>query len=86
MFCTVVLASNSTVSPFSISSDAQRAISQFNVRRAPGAKERTLLCYRLTDKGVAMAVMLKHLYDLPMLTVALVEGAAFGGGAGLAAA
>jgi methylglutaconyl-CoA hydratase len=30
--------------------------------------------------------MLKRLHDLPMLTVALVEGAAFGGGAGLAAA
>jgi methylglutaconyl-CoA hydratase len=38
------------------------------------------------DDAMAMAVMLKHLYDLPMLTVALVEGAAFGGGAGLAAA
>ena len=35
---------------------------------------------------MAMAVMLKHLYDLPALTVALIEGAAFGGGAGLAAA
>lgn len=34
----------------------------------------------------AMAAMLKRLYDLPALTVALVEGAAFGGGAGLAAA
>jgi methylglutaconyl-CoA hydratase len=30
--------------------------------------------------------MLKALHDLPMLTVALVEGAAFGGGAGLIAA
>ncbi len=39
--------------------DAQRAIRQFNVRRPPGVKERTLLCYRLTDKGVAMATMLK---------------------------
>ena len=38
------------------------------------------------DDAMAMAVMLKHLYDLPHLTVALVEGAAFGGGAGLAAA
>ena len=33
-----------------------------------------------------MAIMLKHLYDIPALTVALVEGGAFGGGAGLAAA
>ena len=33
-----------------------------------------------------MAKMLKALYDLPPLTVALVEGGAFGGGAGLAAA
>jgi len=33
-----------------------------------------------------MAKMLKALYDLPALTVALVEGGAFGGGAGLAAA
>jgi methylglutaconyl-CoA hydratase len=33
-----------------------------------------------------LAKMLKALYDLPALTVALVEGAAFGGGAGLAAA
>ena len=38
------------------------------------------------DDAMAMAVMLKRLYDLPALTVALVEGAAFGGGAGLAAA
>ncbi|MFI4935545.1 MAG: enoyl-CoA hydratase-related protein [Caulobacterales bacterium] len=36
--------------------------------------------------AMAMAVMLKRLYDLPALTVALVEGGAFGGGAGLAAA
>ncbi|MHB8528778.1 MAG: enoyl-CoA hydratase-related protein [Caulobacteraceae bacterium] len=36
--------------------------------------------------AMAMAVMLKHLHDLPQLTVALVEGGAFGGGAGLAAA
>jgi methylglutaconyl-CoA hydratase len=34
--------------------------------------------------AMAMAVMLKRLWDLPALTVALVEGAAFGGGAGLA--
>lgn len=33
-----------------------------------------------------MAKMLKALHDLPSLTVALVEGGAFGGGAGLAAA
>ena len=32
-----------------------------------------------------MAKMLKQLWDLPALTVALVEGGAFGGGAGLAA-
>ncbi len=38
------------------------------------------------DDAMAMAVMLKHLYDLPHLTVALIEGGAFGGGAGLAAA
>ncbi|MEO7027234.1 MAG: enoyl-CoA hydratase-related protein [Caulobacteraceae bacterium] len=38
------------------------------------------------DDAMAMATMLKHLHDLPMLTVALVEGAAFGGGAGLVAA
>jgi methylglutaconyl-CoA hydratase len=36
--------------------------------------------------ALAMARMLKSLHDLPMLTVALVEGAAFGGGAGLVAA
>ena len=35
---------------------------------------------------MAMATMLKRLYDLPSLTVALVDGPAFGGGAGLAAA
>jgi len=34
----------------------------------------------------ALARMLKELHDLPALTVALVEGGAFGGGAGLAAA
>ena len=33
----------------------------------------------------AMAVMMKRLWDLPALTVALIEGGAFGGGAGLAA-
>lgn len=33
-----------------------------------------------------LAKMLKALHDLPVLTVALVEGGAFGGGAGLAAA
>lgn len=36
--------------------------------------------------AMAMAVMLKSLWDIPALTVALVEGGAFGGGAGLAAA
>ena len=38
------------------------------------------------DDALSMGSMLKHLHDLPMLTVALVEGAAFGGGAGLVAA
>ncbi len=38
------------------------------------------------DDAMQLAIMLKHLHDLPALTVALVEGAAFGGGAGLAAA
>ena len=38
------------------------------------------------DDAMALAVMLKRLWDLPALTVALVEGAAFGGGVGLAAA
>ena len=38
------------------------------------------------DDAMAMAVMLKRLHDLPALTVALIEGAAFGGGAGLVAA
>jgi methylglutaconyl-CoA hydratase len=38
------------------------------------------------DDAMQMAIMLKHLYDIPVLTVALVEGAAFGGGAGLVAA
>lgn len=36
--------------------------------------------------ALAMAAMLKSLWDIPALTVALVEGGAFGGGAGLAAA
>jgi methylglutaconyl-CoA hydratase len=38
------------------------------------------------DDAMQLAIMLKHLHDLPALTVALVEGTAFGGGAGLAAA
>jgi len=38
------------------------------------------------EDAMAMALMLKRLHDLPALTVALVDGAAFGGGAGLAAA
>jgi methylglutaconyl-CoA hydratase len=38
------------------------------------------------EDAQAMAHMLHRLHTLPMLTVALVEGAAFGGGAGLAAA
>jgi methylglutaconyl-CoA hydratase len=38
------------------------------------------------EDAMEMARMLKHLHDLPTLTVALVEGSAFGGGAGLAAA
>lgn len=38
------------------------------------------------DDAMAMAVMFKRLRDLPALTVALIEGGAFGGGAGLAAA
>ena len=37
------------------------------------------------DDAHDMAVMMKRLHDLPQLTVALVEGPAFGGGAGLAA-
>ena len=36
--------------------------------------------------AMQMALMLKHLFDIPALTVALVEGGAFGGGVGLAAA
>ena len=37
------------------------------------------------EDAYAMARMLKALWDLPQLTVALVEGHAFGGGAGMAA-
>jgi methylglutaconyl-CoA hydratase len=38
------------------------------------------------DDAMALARMLKGLWDLPHLTVALVDGGAFGGGVGLAAA
>jgi len=38
------------------------------------------------EDAMQMAIMLKHLYDIPALTVALVEGGGFGGGAGLVAA
>jgi methylglutaconyl-CoA hydratase len=38
------------------------------------------------DDALALAHMLRALYELPQLTVALIEGAAFAGGAGLAAA
>lgn len=38
------------------------------------------------EDAYAMAHMLKQLWDLPALTVALVDGGAFGGGAGVAAA
>ncbi|HEY1750979.1 MAG TPA: enoyl-CoA hydratase-related protein [Caulobacteraceae bacterium] len=38
------------------------------------------------EDAMQMAIMLKHLYDIPALTCALVEGGAFGGGVGLAAA
>jgi len=38
------------------------------------------------DDAMNLARMLKALYDIPALTVALVEGAAMGGGAGLVAA
>lgn len=38
------------------------------------------------EDAMAMAAMLKALWDIPALTVAVVEGGAFGGGAGLAAA
>ncbi len=38
------------------------------------------------DDAMGLATMLKALHDLPQLTVALIDGPAFGGGAGLAAA
>lgn len=38
------------------------------------------------EDAMTMAVMLKKLADIPALTVALVDGAAFGGGTGLVAA
>src|SRR5579875_1131908 len=38
------------------------------------------------EDALGLAHMLKALYDIPALTVALVEGAAFGGGVGLVAA
>ncbi|MGI9170367.1 MAG: enoyl-CoA hydratase-related protein [Caulobacteraceae bacterium] len=38
------------------------------------------------DDAMQTAIMLEHLYGLPALTVALVEGDAFGAGAGIAAA
>jgi methylglutaconyl-CoA hydratase len=38
------------------------------------------------DDAMQLAIMLKHLRELPCVTVALVEGGAFGGGAGLVAA
>ena len=38
------------------------------------------------DDAMQMARMVKSLWDIPALTVALVEGGAYGGGAGLAAA
>jgi len=38
------------------------------------------------EDAMALATMLKRLYDLPQMTVALVHGAAMGGGAGLLAA
>lgn len=38
------------------------------------------------EDAMRLAIMLKRLHDLPQLTVALVEGSAFGGGAGLVAA
>ncbi len=38
------------------------------------------------DDAMGLADMLKALYDIPALTVALVEGAAMGGGAGIVAA
>jgi methylglutaconyl-CoA hydratase len=38
------------------------------------------------EDAMRMGSMLRHLHELPMLTVALVEGSAFGGGAGVVAA
>ncbi|MHA6289482.1 enoyl-CoA hydratase-related protein [Maricaulis sp. CAU 1757] len=38
------------------------------------------------EDAMALATMLRRLYELPQLTVALVQGAAMGGGAGLLAA
>ncbi len=38
------------------------------------------------EDAMAMAKMLKLLWDIPALTIALVQGGAYGGGAGLAAA
>ncbi len=38
------------------------------------------------EDAVALAEMLRRLYELPQLTVAIVQGAAMGGGAGLVAA
>jgi methylglutaconyl-CoA hydratase len=38
------------------------------------------------EDAMGLAIMLKALHDLPQLTVALIDGPAFGGGAGLAAA
>lgn len=38
------------------------------------------------DDALALAEMLRKLYELPCLTVALINGAAMGGGAGIAAA
>jgi len=38
------------------------------------------------DDAMGLAVMLKALHDIPALTVAVVEGAAMGGGAGIVAA
>jgi methylglutaconyl-CoA hydratase len=49
-----------------------------------GAADRTEVDNR--EDAMRMGSMLRHLHELPMLTVALVEGAAFGGGAGLVAA
>lgn len=38
------------------------------------------------DDAMGLAIMLKALHDIPALTVAIVEGAAMGGGAGIVAA